>query len=89
MTFRLVCAAMKMDDGLLVPGIRHYSPDMRDVMRRIYGEGYHKRVAEQGFLDARGYFLNRSDALVRAKEHGQVLHRCGGDEHELFSENLY
>lgn len=26
---RIVCAAMRMDDGLIVTGVRHYSPDMR------------------------------------------------------------
>lgn len=86
---RIVCAAMLMQDDLIVTGVRHYSPDMRAAMKRIYGEGYHRKVKEQGFINTRGEFLSRGAALVAAKENGQVLYRCGGDETELFSENLY
>lgn len=84
----IVSAAMLMEDGLIVCGARHFSPDMRAVLHRIYGEGYHLRVAEQGFMDYRGTFLNREVAHLRAKACGQIRHRCGGDEHILYSENL-
>lgn len=44
---RIVCAAMKMKDGSLVLGIRHYSPEMRETLRRIYGSDQYKlQVAE-------------------------------------------
>lgn len=89
MSPRIVCAAMLMKDGLIVPGVRHYSPDMRAMLKRIYGEGYHRQVVKQGFLDADGNFLDRKAALDRAIEHDQVIRRCGGDEWDLFSENLY
>lgn len=86
---RIVSAAMLMKDGLIVPGVRHFSTDMRAVLKRIYWDGYHLQVMEQGFIDASGAFLDRSDARAIASAHNQVLYRCGGDAAELFSENLY
>jgi hypothetical protein len=91
---------MLMDDGLIVTGVRHLSPDMRETLRRIYGSGwklfgrwickpYHLRIRAQGFIDNRGTFLTREQALARTLAHGQQRYRCGGDETELFSENLY
>lgn len=85
----IVSAAMLMDDGLIVPGVRHFSPDMRAVLHRIYGDGYHLRVKEQGFIDAKGIFLTREDAHVRAKALGQIKHHCGGNETTLYSESIY
>lgn len=99
---RVVCAAMLMDDGLIVPGVRHFSPDMRAVLHRIYGDGYHLRVKEQGFIDARGNFLSREEAWKRADMHGQIFlydpsgrgrliqqPANQGTTDILFSENLY
>lgn len=89
--FRVVSAAMLMDDGLIVTGVRHYSPDMRAVLKRLYGKGfrlfgkwickpYHLHVKEQGFIDAKGNFLTREEAWKRADEHGQIfLHSPVGD----------
>mgnify|MGYP006921350496 CR=1 FL=1 len=85
---RVVSAAMLMDDGLIVPGVRHYSPEMRHVLRRIYGDGYHHRVKEQGFINSVGEFLSRETAWERAKLHGQIL-KAVSKPGVLFSENLY
>lgn len=85
---RIVSAAMLMDDGLIVPGVRHYSPDMRAVLHRIYGDGYHLREVEQGFIDTTGTFLTREEAWQRAEQTGQILHRVSTPG-TLFSENLY
>jgi len=96
----IVSAAMLMDDGLIVPGVRHFSPDMRAVLRRIYGSGrlflfgkwiikpYHIRVKERGFIDRQGNFLNREEAWKRAEETGQIRSRVGISG-KLHSENLY
>lgn len=85
----LVCAAMRMQDGLIVTGVRHYSPDMRAVLKRLYGDGYHLKVEEQGFIDNRYEFVTRADALALALANGQRRFRCGGDEIALYSEGLY
>ena len=100
--YRIVSAAMLMHDGLIVTGVRHFSPDMRAVMHRIYGDGYHLKVKTQGFIDAHGNFLNREDAWIRADQTGQIEvysptgHRKRipqpANQHKdglLFSENLY
>lgn len=100
--WRVVSAAMLMEDGLIVTGVRHFSPDMRAVLKRIYGEGYHRRVKEQGFIDAGGNFLSRKAAWKVADFHGQIFlydpsgkgrlvsqPRRRGEDKELFSENLY
>jgi hypothetical protein len=100
--FRVVTAAMLMEDGLVICGVRHFSPDMRAVLKRIYGDGYHLRVKEQGFIDAKGIFLSREDAWIRADKHGQIhlydpagngglikLPANQGTKETLFSENLH
>lgn len=85
---RLVSAAMLMDDGLIVPGVRHFSPDMRAVLDRIYGGAYKHRVKEQGFIDARGAFLDREQAWERAEATGQIREQVSTPG-TLYSENLY
>lgn len=85
---RIVSAAMLMDDGLIVPGVRHFSHEMRLILFRIYGDGYHRRVKEQGFIDTHGAFLGRELAWIRAEKTGQILRDCA-PAGTLFSENLY
>lgn len=33
--------------------------------------------------------MTREEAHEVAKAAGQIIRRCGGDEHKLYSENLY
>jgi len=98
---RIVCAAMLMKDGSVVAGIRHFSPEMRAIMLRAYGEKYHLQVQEQGFVDQFGAFYSREQAWKLADQNGQIIRPTGweenpkprpanvGDEGCLFSENLY
>lgn len=98
---RVVCAAVKMNNGSVVPGVRHLSPDMRWILRSLFGFGYHLGIAEQGFIDAKGFFLTRAEAWKRADALGQILlydpasrlkhprPANQGDEGTLYSENLY
>jgi len=79
---------MLMEDDLVVPGVRHYSPDMRAVMLRAYGPGYWLRVKDEGFIDSMGTFLNREDAWKVAEENGQIRYKVSRPG-TLFSENLY
>lgn len=85
---RIVCAAMKMEDGSIVVGVRHFSPDMRAIMKKAYGDKYWLQVEEQGFIDSMGNFLTRSEAWQRAKETNQILREVSVPG-ELYSENLY
>jgi hypothetical protein len=88
MTQRVVSAAMLMEDGLVVAGVRHFSPDMRKTLHRIYGDGYHLLVKEQGFIDNKYQFLSREAAHKVAEAAGQII-RQTGTSWTLFSENLY
>ncbi len=88
----IVCAAMLMDDGNIIMGTRHFSPDMRAIMKLIYGEYYHMRVRQQGFIDQKGIFLTRTEAWKVAEAAGQIRRRVGNDHVDggtLYSENLY
>jgi hypothetical protein len=84
----VVCAAMLMDDGHIIVGIRHYSPEMRATLHKCYGDGYHKKVKDQGFVDQWGKFLNRKEAWKIASAAGQIR-RVVSIAGTLYSENLY
>lgn len=90
---------MKMDDGHIVLGVRHFSPDMRATLRRVYGVGfkllgrwiskpYHLRVVEQGFVDQYGTFYDRESAWTIAQAAGQIR-QVTGSVGTLYSEDLY
>lgn len=85
---KIACAALLMKAGLVVAGARHYSPEMRTILRRIYGADYTYEVVTQGFVNTRGEFFNREDARVIALRHGQITDNTI-HETELFSEDLY
>jgi hypothetical protein len=84
----VVCAAMLMLDGHVVTGVRHYSPEMRETLKLAYGEGYHKHVRMQGFVDQRGEFMNRLTAWQVAEAAGQIRYQVSTPG-MLYSENLY
>lgn len=80
---------MLMKDGSIVVGIRHFSPDMRAIMRLAYGaEDYHLKVAEQGFVDQYGTFYDRESAWIIAQAAGQIR-EVTGQVGTLYSEDLY
>lgn len=90
---------MLMDDGLIVPGVRHLSPDMRAVLCRTYGKGvkvfgvwvrkpYWHRIKDQGFIDTHGHFLDREAAWKRAEQTSQIREQVSIPG-TLYSENLY
>ena len=85
---KIVCAAMLMDDGVIVAGVRHYSPEMRVVLRKMYGDKYKHSVVDQGFIDTMGKFLNRKDAWNVATVNNQII-RVVSTPGTLYSENLY
>ena len=82
----VVCAANRMPDGHLLIGVRHWDKLMRTQAGKL---GYKGGNEEQGFVDQMGEFLTREEALQIAKDGNQIRRRCGGDEHALYSENLY
>lgn len=94
---RIVCAAnrfeLKSGETLVVPGVRHYSPDMAKVLdqfreklvsEQVYGDN-------QGFVDQWGNYFTRKEALIIATHSGQInrWNEKTFPKDELFSEDLY
>lgn len=87
---RVVCAAIRSDAGGIICSPRHWDELTRKQAMDRDPNGYRSWLsAEQGFVDQRGVFMSRAEALLVARAAGQIIRRCGGDERELFSENLY
>lgn len=94
----IICAAIKMkyvdskDDvqELIICGHRH--SDCFKVKHRL--DNKHTQWSEQGFINHKGHFLNRKEALKHAIECGQLsaTHRHyieNNNVNELYSEDLY
>lgn len=88
---RIVCAAIKAEDGDLLLGIRHYSNDMvEQIDNRTDGyKFYHRNGDDQGFVDQDGVYLTRDEAYIVAKEAGQIVYDLGFSNNKLYSEHLY
>jgi hypothetical protein len=84
----VVCAALRDTLGRIVTGARHFDQIMHEQINRCVKREYWK-TAEQGFIDQKGNFLTREEAHKIAWARGQIRRRCGGDDKELFSDNLY
>lgn len=94
---RIVCAAnrfeLKKGGYIVVPGARHYSPDMANVIDLIEDQLSSRFVSgeEQGFIDQWGEYFNRTDALVIATHANQIntAREKSLPLDTLFSEDLY
>ena len=86
----IVAAANKLSSSLIVVGVRHHDKIMREQIRAA-GKIKEGIKSEQGFIDNSGNFLTREDAVIIAKEAGQLntFRRKTWPEHMLFSEDLY
>jgi hypothetical protein len=92
MNRRVVCAANKHTNGVILLGARHWDAYMRDQFFERKASDATSHDFEQGFIDNRGNFLTRTEAWKIAEVAGQIISRCGGDTTNggtLFSENLY
>lgn len=87
---RVVCAAIRAEDGSIMVGVRHYSADMHaQILSRSDGEKFaHRSDDDQGFVDQFGDYLTREEAWIVANDAGQIV-RDVGRHGKLFSENLY
>lgn len=92
---RIVCAAIRANDGDLLLGIRHYSRDMHhQISARRDGDKFLRRLDEdQGFVDQHGNWLSREEAYEVAMAAGQIAHpgSCGAGLNgpKLYTEGLY
>lgn len=92
---RVVCAAIRADDGDLVLGPRHYDSRMwAQINARPDGEKFHHRGrGDQGFVDARGVYMDRHEAYEVAEAANQIVRPSAcvslDGRMQLFSEGLY
>jgi hypothetical protein len=83
---RVVCAALRHEEGAIICGPRHFDATM---MAQISAQGGDWRRAEQGFVDQFGRFLTRDEAWDIAKARDQLLPNRDGILGTLYSEDLY
>lgn len=89
----VLCAANKYvhkvsGKTLIVPGLRHHDIIMNALLDEMNIENNDWEVTS-GFLNSRGNFMDRKEAMILAKQCNQVTNRLHGDEITLFSENIY
>ena len=92
---KVVCAACKHpQDALVLVGARHWDKVMHIQYKAL--NAYYKALGtatwQQGFIDQRGVFMDRKEAMQVAKAAGQAIdieRGCGGSETVLYSEGLY
>lgn len=89
---RVLCAALRAEDGSVLVGIRHYSADMVEQIQGL-GEGGLKfkglHDTNQGFVDTRGVYMDRFEAYQVALAAGQLWDHDESWGEELYSESLY
>jgi len=88
---KIVCAAIKKND-IIIAGVRHWDSGMHKLKGIAFPDIIMKD-AEQGFLDNKGDFHNRKDAMKIANKAHQVVY-CkaydkNGNVKDLYSEDLY
>lgn len=87
---RVVCAAIRAEDGDIMVGIRHYSPDMQAQINSRFdgGKFVRRRGDELGFVDQWGVYMTRTEAWEVAKRQNQIIRDIGVKD-TLYSEHLY
>lgn len=88
---RVVCAAVRCVHGIYI-GPRHFDQHMTESIKSqgwFDPEKINTVFFEQGFIDQHGVFMDRFEAKVVADNAYQVIRHCGGDQSQLYSENLY
>ena len=98
MTDRIVCAAIRMhfyhsygEEQLVVCCVRHGGEGLYHVIDSLNDRmklAHKEHEDEQGFVNQRGEFLNRFEALLVAAVAGQLIKKTMPAD-RLFSEDLY
>ena len=88
---RVVCAAIRAEDGSLLLGIRHYSSDMhKQIGMRYDGRLFlHRNGDDQGFVDQHGVYMTRREAYDVALKADQIIRMEACLREELYSEGIY
>lgn len=88
-TRRVVSAACRNQHGVVICSPRHWDSTMHATVDALADKESWSTAVEQGFVDQHGVFMDRRESWLVAAAANQIIHRCGGDDGELFSENLY
>lgn len=88
----IVCAACRLQNGLIITGARHFDNTMRAVMDALYTDKETRHdmyaYADQGFIDQFGTFYSRREARKIAEKNNQLIDRAM-DSDLLYSEDMY
>jgi hypothetical protein len=85
---RIVCAAIKNLDGLIIPSPRHFDMICHALIKHLGIAGKHSDW-EQGFIDQHGTFYSRKAAFRVASTNSQIIRPSPYETNDLYSENLY
>lgn len=96
MEHRIVCAAVQFDCNPVVTlvGLRHWDKLMAtqfNAFKILYGPLLNRGTGVQGFLDNKGEFLTRDQAMEVVELNSQLFSfdRNGSQDRELYSEGIY
>lgn len=82
----IIAAAIRLGDVIAIverPGRHH------NIIHNLCDAGYPPPVVgQQGFINDKGKFLHRNEAMLEAKANNQVLHYTGGSD-TLYSEDMW
>jgi hypothetical protein len=84
----IVCAAIKHDNGLILPSPRHFDRTCHALIDEL-GVKTEYSDWEQGFIDQHGRFYTRKEAYLIAVKQNQIKRPSTYATNELYSENLY
>lgn len=87
---RVVAAALKLHDGRILVGVRHFDEIMRSWLPSKHGDAVAMiKGHEQGFVDNYYQFMDRTEAYNVAVEQNQLLTPFVGIKGSLCSEDLW
>lgn len=94
---KIVCAALRSknkvnDVPYLILGVRHFDEIMRNQIMLTFDceDACKNYYWDQGFIDNKGQFHNRKEALKIAEAANQIIKKTGGRQcDDLYSEDLY
>ncbi len=86
----IVCAAIRSPGGGVICGPRHYDHTMHDQIAALFFPDRFlcRSGDDQGFVDNRGVYLTREQALVVAEAADQIIDKHN-PKSKLCSEDLY
>jgi hypothetical protein len=83
----IVCAAVRNQKGIIVPGPRHFDETMVKVLDCLE-DGCDAEKWQQGFIDQHGQFYSREEAWDLAEANQQIVRELPVTG-KLYSEHLY